>query len=54
MSAGLVTCWLIRFMVVLYIIVLIMAYLPFWFMWAFMMCVGIVRSKTYNMLPLPH
>ena len=48
MHAGLVACWLIRFMVVLlYSIVLIVAYLPFRFMWAFMMCVGIYA-------PLPH
>ena len=48
MHAGLVACWLIRFMVVLlYSIGLIVAYLPFRFMWAFMICVGIYA-------PLPH
>ena len=48
MHAGLVACWLIRFMVVLlYSIGLIVAYLPFRFMWVFMMCVGIYA-------PLPH
>ena len=48
MHAGLVVYWLIRFMVVLlYSIVLIVAYLPFRFIWAFMMCVGIYA-------PLPH
>ena len=48
MHAGLVACWLIRFMsVLLYSIGHIVAYLPFQFMWAFMICVGIYA-------PLPH
>ena len=49
MRAGLVVCWLIRFIVVLlYSIGLIVAYLPFRFIWAFMMFVGIYAPLQHD------